>query len=74
VKEALERIPGVRRVAHAEERGVSSFTVSGDVRDLAEKVGAAAVEAGAAIRELAPAGMRLEDLFIRYTTREAGSE
>ena len=74
VAEALERIPGVRRVAHAETKGISTYTVAGEVARLAEKVSAAAVEAGGAIRELAPAGRSLEDLFIRFTTREAGGD
>jgi len=70
--EALRSVPGVRGLRVSGQRdGVVLVEVEGEPSaEIAEPLARAAVERGLGLRELAPYGMSLEDVFLQLTTGE----
>jgi len=70
---ALEAVPGVRALrATAEPGGIVALTVEGEPgAEITEPLARLAVERGLGLRELAPVGMSLEDIYLELTTRES---
>jgi ABC-2 type transport system ATP-binding protein len=70
--DALRRVPGVRAVhiAGVAEGIVGLLIECDEAVRVAEPLARAAVERGLGLRELAPVGMSLEDVFLELTTRE----
>jgi len=70
--EALRAVPGVRGLRVSGQRdGVVLVEVEGEPSaEIAEPLARAAVERGLGLRELAPYGMSLEDVFLQLTTGE----
>ena len=70
---ALEAVPGVRALrAAADPGGIVALEVEGEPgTEIAEPLARLAVERGLGLRELAPVGMSLEDIFLELTTRES---
>jgi ABC-2 type transport system ATP-binding protein len=69
---ALRQVPGVRELRMVEQRdGVMVLEVDVEqAADVAEPLARAVIERGVGLRELAPLGMSLEDIFLELTTRE----
>jgi ABC-2 type transport system ATP-binding protein len=75
VKAALERVPGVTRVALAEARGtIIGFEVDSEAgRDVRRALAQAIVTPGWGLLELRPMRMSLEEIFLSLTTEEAAA-
>ncbi|MBI2828681.1 MAG: ABC transporter ATP-binding protein [Acidobacteria bacterium] len=76
VKEALEAIPGVTRVAPADARGsLVGFEVNSETgRDIRRELAAAIVRHGWGLLELRPLRMSLEEIFLHLTTEDTAAE
>jgi ABC-2 type transport system ATP-binding protein len=72
VSSALQRVPGVIRVAAAEGRdGHIAFEVDSEAgRDVRKDLARAVVSGGFGLLELRPMRMSLEDIFLHLTTEE----
>jgi ABC-2 type transport system ATP-binding protein len=70
--EALRSVPGVRALKVSDQRdGVVQLEAEAEpATDIAEPLARAAVERGLGLRELAPYGMSLEEIFLQLTTGE----
>jgi ABC-2 type transport system ATP-binding protein len=75
VKAALERVPGVTRVALADARGtISGFEVDSEAgHDVRRALAQAIVTPGWGLLELRPMRMSLEEIFLSLTTEEAAA-
>jgi ABC-2 type transport system ATP-binding protein len=75
VKMALERVPGVTRVAVADTRGpVTGFEVDSEAgHDVRRALASAIVSPGWGLLELRPMRMSLEEIFLSLTTEDAAA-
>ena len=75
VKSALERVPGVTRVAPAAARGpITGFEIESETgRDVRRELAAAIVTRGWGLLELRPMRMSLEEIFLSLTTEDAAA-
>jgi ABC-2 type transport system ATP-binding protein len=75
VKTALERVPGVTRVAAADARGTTAgFEVESEAgRDVRRELAASIVTRGWGLLELRPMRMSLEEIFLSLTTEDAAA-
>jgi len=70
---AMERVPGVVRVAAGEAPG--AFEIDSEAgRDVRRELARAVVQSGVDLLELRPLRMSLEDIFLSLTTEERGEE
>jgi ABC-2 type transport system ATP-binding protein len=72
---ALQRVPGVTRVAEADRRdGVIGYEVqSGSGHDIRRDLARAVVNGGWGLLELRPMHMSLEEIFLSLTTDETST-
>ena len=71
VKEALEKVNGVRRIVMTEREGGAAFEVEVAAgRDAREDLGKAALAAGGSLLELSAGRASIEDVFVRITATE----
>jgi ABC-2 type transport system ATP-binding protein len=75
VASALERVPGVTRVAQAAARGpITGFEIESETgRDVRRELAAAIVTRGWGLLELRPMRMSLEEIFLSLTTEDAAA-
>jgi len=75
VKQALEAIPGITRVAPADARGsLAGFEVNSETgRDVRRELAAAIVRQGWGLLELRPLRMSLEEIFLHLTTEDVAA-
>ncbi|MGH9347207.1 MAG: ABC transporter ATP-binding protein [Vicinamibacterales bacterium] len=73
VQAALERVPGVTRVAISDARGpVTGFEIDSEAgRDVRRELASAIVTSGWGLLELRPMRMSLEEIFLSLTTEDA---
>ncbi len=70
---AIERVPGVVRVAAGDAPG--AFEIESEAgRDVRRELARAVVQSGVDLLELRPLRMSLEDIFLSLTTEERGEE
>jgi ABC-2 type transport system ATP-binding protein len=75
VKQALESLPGITRVAPADARGsLAGFEVNSETgRDVRRELAAAIVRQGWGLLELRPLRMSLEEIFLHLTTEDTAA-
>jgi ABC-2 type transport system ATP-binding protein len=71
-RDALQRVPGVRRVGLSDARGnVNGYEVESETgRDVRRELAAAIVSRGWGLLELRPMRMSLEEIFLHLTTED----
>src|SRR5687767_4532731 len=74
-RDALQRVPGVRRVGVSDARGnVNGYEVESETgRDVRRELAAAVVTHGWGLLELRPMRMSLEEIFLHLTTEDAAT-
>ena len=71
VREAVEHVPGVKRVTPAGDGGAAAFEIEIlPGKDVREEVSRAVAAAGAGLLELSGGHTTIEDVFVRITARE----
>jgi len=75
VKQALESLPGITRVAPADARGsLAGFEVNSETgREVRRELAAAIVRQGWGLLELRPLRMSLEEIFLHLTTEDTAA-
>jgi ABC-2 type transport system ATP-binding protein len=72
---ALERVPGVVRVAPSDGQPGAAFEIDSDAgRDVRPDLARAIVQGGWGLLELRPMRMSLEEIFLSLTTEDVPAE
>ena len=74
--DALQRVPGVRRVAASDVRGnINGYDIESETgRDIRRELAAAIVTRGWGLLELRPMRMSLEEIFLQLTTEDTAEQ